>query len=674
VLAFQALAAWSCHAAGEPDPPNHANSTVAYTTPSSPKYNYAEVIHKSLLFYHSQRSGRLGPNRRLAWRGDSCLNCIGNYGEDLSGGYYEAANTMKWGLPLAWTITQLAWNVYAFPEGFKAVNEFDEALEGVKWGTDYLVNCIANKDQFVGQLGVSAVGKTDVDFGYFGPPEEYDMWVPLGLKHSDGIAYINSSNPSSEILGEAAASMAATSIIFAEKNKTYSDELLQHSIDLYTRATTNQGSYMKSTHPNLKTLKQWYPSSIFTDELAWAAAWLYAATKDEQYRTAADGFIAKSLDHSNEYSWDEKLPGVYTLLFSITKNATYKAGAEGFFKDYWPGGTIKQTAKGLAFLGSWGSLGIRKKVAAYKHAADGFIAKSLDHSNEYSWDEKLPGVYTLLFSITKNATYKAGAEGFFKDYWPGGTIKQTAKGLAFLGSWGSLGYASATSFLMMSYAKTIGFQDPSVNHSVSFSMQQLNYMLGDCGRSWVVGFGEGAPIRPYHKSSYNSFIDYPMRGKDNGAQGEDFLNSKTVNRFILYGALEGGPAWDDTFKDDRSSYEYTEVTQDYNAAFTGLNAAMIEYYGGSNFKAFSDCGLDLGWSHPNATNPPQWPEGDCYHTCATTCNAAVSGGGSNSSNNPNTTSGSTGGNTSSNGAAVNKYALGFTFAAVVSGVIASLSL
>ncbi|CAE6512269.1 unnamed protein product [Rhizoctonia solani] len=562
ILAFQALAAWSCSAAGEPDPPNHANSTVPYTTPPSPKYNYAEVIHKSLLFYHSQRSGRLGSNRRLAWRGDSCLNCIGTYGEDLSGGYYEAANTMKWGLPLAWTITQLAWNVYAFPDGFKAVNELDEALEGVKWGTDYLVNCIANKDQFVGQLGVSAQGKTDVDFGYFGPPEEYDMWVPLGLKHSDGIAYINSSNPSSEILGEAAASMAATSLIFSDKNKTYSDELLQHSIDLYTRATTYQGSYMKSTHPNLKTVKEWYPSSIFTDELAWAAAWLYVATKDEQYRTAADGFIAKSADHNNEYSWDEKLPGVYTLLFTATKNDTYKAGAEAFFKDYWPGGTVKQTAKGLAFLGSWGSLG----------------------------------------------------------------------------------YASATGFLMMNYAKTVGFQDPSTNHSISFSMQQLNYILGDCGRSWVVGFGENSPIRPYHKSSYNSFIDYPMRGKDNGAQGEDFLNSKTV-------------------------------TQDYNAAFTGLNAAMIEYYGGNNFKAFSDCGLDLGWSHPNATNPPQWPEGDCYHTCATTCNSAVSGGGSTpSSSNSNNTNGSTNGNQSGNGAVVNNRAAGFTIGAVVSGILASLLL
>jgi hypothetical protein len=50
ILALQALAALPRLAlAAEQDPPNHANSTVPYTTPSTPKYNYAEVIHKVCL-------------------------------------------------------------------------------------------------------------------------------------------------------------------------------------------------------------------------------------------------------------------------------------------------------------------------------------------------------------------------------------------------------------------------------------------------------------------------------------------------------------------------------------------------------------------------------------------------------------------------------------------------
>lgn len=81
------------------------------------------------------------------------------------------------------------------------------------------------------------------------------------------------------------------------------------------------------------------------------------------------------------------------------------------------------------------------------------------------------------------------------------------------------------------------------------------------------------------------------------------------------------------------------MTQDYNAAFTGLNAAMIDYYGHQNFKAFTDCGLDLGWSHPNASNFPNWPADDCYHTCNTNCTPNLSA--SNGTATPNGTTGAT---------------------------------
>ncbi|KAH7343817.1 Six-hairpin glycosidase-like protein [Rhizoctonia solani] len=594
VLATSLLA---LHAAAQfafaQNPENKANSVVPYEVPAEPRYDYAEVLHKSLLFYHAQRSGKLGPNRRLAWRGDSCFDCIGPNGEDLSGGYFEAANTMKWGLPLAWTLTQLSFNVHVFSEAMQAVNEYDEALEGIKWGTDYLVNCISSPDQFVGQFGVSAIGDTDIDFGYFGPAEEYEMWAPRGIKRSEGIAYINSTNPSSEILGESAAALAAASVVFAKKDKDYSDKLRGHAVDLFTRATTNQGSYMRSTHPNLQTVKSWYPSTIFEDELAWAAAWLYVATGDEQWKRTADEWIAKAGSHLGEYSWDEKLPGAHMLLYMQTKNETHKAAVEQYFTTFQPNGTVKQTAKGLSFFYGWGSLR----------------------------------------------------------------------------------YASNVGFIMMAYSKTIGYDNPNATWPRQYAAQQINYALGDAGRSWVVGFGKDSPVRPYHKSSYNSFIDYPMRGQDNGAQGQDFLFSSTVNRFILYGALEGGPAWNDSFKDDRSAYEYTDksyvpvVTQDYNAAFTGLNAAMIDYYGHSKFKAFTDCGLDLGWSHPNASNPPQWPENDCYHTCNTNCVKTNPEDDSTTGNNTTPEqSGSTG------GAIRSVSAQGLAVAVIISSIMGALTL
>jgi hypothetical protein len=52
-------------------------------------YNYSRVLELSLLFYEAQRSGKLPPDNRVPWRGDSALGDRGQNGEDLTGGYYD---------------------------------------------------------------------------------------------------------------------------------------------------------------------------------------------------------------------------------------------------------------------------------------------------------------------------------------------------------------------------------------------------------------------------------------------------------------------------------------------------------------------------------------------------------------------------------------------------------
>lgn len=109
-----------------------------YVAPDTPKYDYAEVLHKSYLFYHAQKSGAL-PYQRMAWRGDSCKVCVGDFYEDLSRGWYEAANTMKWGLPFGWTATQLAFNIFIFEDAMNSVDELAEGLELLKWGAGIIL-------------------------------------------------------------------------------------------------------------------------------------------------------------------------------------------------------------------------------------------------------------------------------------------------------------------------------------------------------------------------------------------------------------------------------------------------------------------------------------------------------------------------------------------------------
>lgn len=51
--------------------------------------DYKEALRLSLLFYETQRSGKLPSTNSIKWRGDSALDDKGINGEDLSGGYYD---------------------------------------------------------------------------------------------------------------------------------------------------------------------------------------------------------------------------------------------------------------------------------------------------------------------------------------------------------------------------------------------------------------------------------------------------------------------------------------------------------------------------------------------------------------------------------------------------------
>lgn len=56
---------------------------------------------------------------------------------DLSGGYYDAGDNVKFGLPLAFTTTMLAWSVIEF--GALMHGQLQHAKAAIKWSTDYLI-------------------------------------------------------------------------------------------------------------------------------------------------------------------------------------------------------------------------------------------------------------------------------------------------------------------------------------------------------------------------------------------------------------------------------------------------------------------------------------------------------------------------------------------------------
>ena len=101
--------------------------------PALPQYR--EALELSLLFYRAQRSGSLGPDNKVPWRSDAHTEDRGRGGEDLSGGYYDAGDYVKFGFPLAFSLTMLAWGGLEFTAGYEDSGLMAELEEAVRWDT-----------------------------------------------------------------------------------------------------------------------------------------------------------------------------------------------------------------------------------------------------------------------------------------------------------------------------------------------------------------------------------------------------------------------------------------------------------------------------------------------------------------------------------------------------------
>ncbi|NLP13870.1 MAG: endoglucanase [Clostridium sp.] len=312
-------------------------------------YNYGEALQKAIMFYEFQRSGKLPENTRNNWRGDSGLNDGADVGLDLTGGWYDAGDHVKFNLPMAYSVTMLAWSVYESRDAYVESGQLPYILDNIKWATDYLVKCHPSPNVYYYQVGDSAA-----DHSWWGPAEVMQMERP-SFK-------VDKSNPGSTVVAETAAALAASSIIFKPTDPAYAATLLQHAEELFTFADTTRSDkgYVEA--------EGYYSShSGFYDELTWASVWLYLATEDDAYLQKAESYEPNwerergttTIKYSWAHCWDNKIFGSFLLLAKITGDPFYMQCIENNL-DWWTSGfngtRIQYTPKGLAWLDGWGSL------------------------------------------------------------------------------------------------------------------------------------------------------------------------------------------------------------------------------------------------------------------------------------------------------------------------------
>ncbi|WP_075341630.1 glycoside hydrolase family 48 protein [Tenacibaculum agarivorans] len=308
------------------------------------QYNYGEALQKSLLFYETQQSGILPDWNRISWRGDSGVNDGQDVGLDLTGGWHDAGDHIKFGFPMAFSVTALNWGYLEYKEGYDNTNQTEIFKRNIKWVTDYFIKCHPSPNEFYVQI--SEKGQ---DHNYWMPAEMVDVHPMYGVRKAHKLT---PSNPGTEVSCETAAALASASMVFKDSDPAYSATLLQHAKELFEFGDTNRGSY----HTDGGTpVGPTYPAGPYEDEVVWGALWLYQATGEQKYLDKAEAEYAQP-DFLWSLVWDDKSYGNMILLAILTGKDQYKIDSERHL-DFWqPGGGINYSPGGQAHLFQWGSL------------------------------------------------------------------------------------------------------------------------------------------------------------------------------------------------------------------------------------------------------------------------------------------------------------------------------
>jgi endoglucanase len=525
-----------------------AVAATAPTLPDTPGYNLPLALQESLYFYDAQKSGpaRTDSDQPLSWRGDSepsdsCVplqpmaNDVGvnlsasfiaanksvldpnNTGcLNLSGGFHDAGDHVKFGLPQSYSASVLGWGMYEFEQAYQNTGTWTHALDEMKWFSDYFLRSTFLNSS--GQVVAFAyqVGEGSVDHDYWGPSE-----LQSSTTYPRPAYLATSSTPAADQVASAAAALAVESVLTASSNASYSAECLKYAEALYSFAVQ---------YPGIGYSGGFYNSSGYVDKEAWAAVWLYIATGNFNYindviATNSSGAYTGYFDNivtspgstwQNTWvmNWDTRWGGVFSLLDPIVQgNANVPASVQSF----------------VHYVNKW-------QVQYWSH---------VPHDN------------------TSDTNF----------------IATTPAGFSYLTSWGAARYNTAAQLEALTYRKNFPTDPDSVLFS-NWAMGQMNYLMGDNPANWsyIVGFGSTTPDVGSEVGGDATAASHPHHGDAQGSLTNSQSDPATDNH-ILWGALVGGPSSTDEPDDVTTDFVLNEVAVDYNAALVGALAGLETYYG-----------------------------------------------------------------------------------------------
>ncbi|KAI0356489.1 Six-hairpin glycosidase [Trametes cingulata] len=501
-----------------PKPPYTPPDSSSGTQPSNgttPNAQWSTLVGNLLYFYDEQRSGKLPSDERVPWRNDSALDDGSDVGLDLTGGYYDAGDYVKYTFPLSFTLMSICWGALDAGQGYELANQTAYLDDTLRWGLDWLIKAHPSPNTLFVQ-----VGDGNLDNAYWGT----DRNIPTPRPSYQ----INDTSPGTDAAAQTSAAFAACSALYSNRtlsaststsllaNSSYASVLRAHAHDLYAFATGASGG-MQTYQTAVPQSAEAYASSGYHDELAIAALFLALTESGSNattfYTDAVKWYYSGSLGqqlHAGDetvFNWDAKVPGIPVLAAQL--------------------------------------------ASAYPDVASG------SNVTLQAWQQAAQGYFDAIVNGTGRSHLTDGGLLLF----PGDSDEA------------SLNPALNVAMLMMRYARANLTSSQDIrDRYIAFAQGQLGYVLGKNPMfvPYVVGTHPNSPSNP-HSAISTGYA--PPNGSLSAP--DDLDNDPPQEAYVLYGGVVGGPDANDRFWDLRSDWVQNEVALDYTAPLLTLGAQAL---------------------------------------------------------------------------------------------------
>src|SRR5262245_5947665 len=335
-------------------------------------FNYGDALEKAIWFFDANKCGpNAATDNVFSWRA-ACHTSDGSAASpprDLTGGFHDAGDHVKFGLPQGFSASLMGWALYEYRADFDREGLTPKTLRTLKYFTDYFLRSHPNPTTFYYQ-----VGDGNADHGFWGSPENQTGSRPLFVATPTSHAV--------DIVGQHAAALAIMSINYRSTDAAYANQCLNAARELFEMGRTSIAS-CSGAGCRGQDGGDFYNSSSHFDDLAWAAIWLHIATDDDAYLAPVDGWISQPNDtNDNPYqkrwtlAWDDMTLANLLKMHQLTGLPKYADGLR--WNMVWYRDTLQKTPSGLPWLNEWGVL-----RDASAEAGLGYLAYKLFGYNDF---------------------------------------------------------------------------------------------------------------------------------------------------------------------------------------------------------------------------------------------------------------------------------------------------